>query len=63
MRDEAQDGVTVKLTRTILGNVIFDSDNALALILMIVHNISSREVEEQIDEILSYLEQTKEIKV
>jgi len=62
MSDEEQDRVTVKLTRAILGNIVFGSDNAPALMLMVVHNISSREVEEQIDEILSYLEQTREAK-
>jgi len=62
MSDEAQDRVTVKLTRAILGNIVFDPENTPALMLMVAHNITTRDVEEQIDEILTYLEQTKEIK-
>ncbi len=60
--DEEQDRVTVKLTRAILGNTVFDPENASALMIMVAHNITSRDVEEQIDEILTYLEQTKELK-
>lgn len=63
MSDEAHDRITVKLTRAILGNIVFNPDNAPALIRMVVHNIASRDVEEQIDEILGYLEETKEDEV
>jgi len=62
MSDEEQDRITVKLTRAILGNIVFGLENAPALMLMVAHNITARDVEEQIDEILTYLEQTKELK-
>ena len=58
--DEEQDKMTVKLTRAVLGNIIFDPENAEALMLMIIHNLTPRDVEEQIDEILSYIGETKE---
>ena len=59
MRDEEQEKIVAKLTRAVLMDIVFGG-NALALAFMVAHDVSPDDVEDKVDEILSYLERTKE---
>lgn len=60
MSEEEPDRIVTKMTRAMLMDVIFDSKNALALALMVLHDITAEELSDKISSLLSYLEGTKE---
>lgn len=60
MSDEEHDRIVTKMTRAMLMDIIFDSKNAVALALLVVHDITGEELQGKIGSLLTYLEETKE---